>query len=195
MILATEDAIAEAVAVRLVRDAAGMDVGARLGGRGKGYLKNRVQELNRTARSVPVLLMIDLDSPARCPADVINSWIGNRNAQFIFRIAVMEVESWLLADREEFADAFGLRVEQIPVDSDGIAEPKELIVSLARRSKKKTVRRDLVPTEGSTASVGPAYNPALINFVRERWNLNAAAVNSASLRRAVKRLAPFRVTN
>ena len=50
----------------------------------------------------------------------------------------------------------------MPDDPDSIGQPKELIVSLARKSKQKDIREDLVPLPGDTRRVGAAYNPRLL---------------------------------
>lgn len=73
--------------------------------------------------------------------------------------------------------------------TDDILNPKEFLLSLARRSKKKSVREALVPAQGATLSVGNEYNTLLSEFVREHWNLERAATASPSLKRTLDRLA------
>jgi hypothetical protein len=65
------------------------------------------------------------------------------------------------------------------------SSPKLSMVELARRSRNPGLRRALVPRPDSGARVGPAYTSALIDFVRNRWNPEAAAEVSPSLRRAL----------
>lgn len=190
VILAVEDGLAQAVAERLVRDyCPGLNIGSVLGGSGKGYLRTKARDLNRTAGSVKVLLLIDQDSPGQCPQDIIDSWLGSGlQPNMLFRIAVTEVESWVLADRSGCASLIGIPTHRIPHNTDTIANAKEFVVQLARRSSRREVRADLLPLPGSTATVGPNYNPLLTNFVATEWDTMTAADHSDSLRRAILRL-------
>lgn len=167
MIIATEDTVSEVVAAKLVSVfRPDLQIVARIGNRGKDYLKARVQELNRTARSVPVFLLVDLDTRRPCPADVLAGWLhGRYEANMLFRLAIMEVESWILADRDGFSGYLGVASHRIPTDTDSIDNPKEFVVNLARRSRSRHIRDDLVPAPGSIVKVGPAYNPRLSAFI------------------------------
>ena len=140
-------------------------------------------------RSRPVFLLTDLDSPSNCPPNLIQSWIkGSPNPGFFLRVAVMEVESWVLADRQAVAQFLSVPVSRISRQTDEVTAPKEHIVSLARGSRSRTIREALVPAPGSTAPVGNEYNPRLIEFVRESWDLARAASVSSSLKRTLDRL-------
>jgi hypothetical protein len=195
MLAAVEDALSEAVvrrAVSAVRP--DLVIWQVIRKNGSGYLKSRARELNRTAHQVPVLLLADHDTPEPCPASLIASWLGTSPApKLLFRVAVMEVESWIMADRRAFAAFMGVPQDAIPENPDAVLRPKELIVALARKSKRRDIREDLVPGHGSTAVVGPAFNARLIEFVAAEWNPAKAAKVSDSLDRAVRRLqAAFR---
>lgn len=100
----------------------------------------------------------------------------------------MEIESWVLADRDRTATMLGVPVHRIPQQTDSIDQPKEFLVNLARRSRYSSVRQDLVPAPGSTAAVGAAYNPRLASFVAREWNPKDAAAASPSLARCIARL-------
>lgn len=78
----------------------------------------------------------------------------------------MEVESWVIADRIGFADFLSISIYRIPNTTDDIQNPKEFLVSLARMSKKKKLRDELVPQQGSRIPVGYGYNTQLRAFVR-----------------------------
>jgi hypothetical protein len=106
-------------------------------------------------------------------------------------VAVQEVESWVLADRDRFAKFLGIRKTLVPVDVDAIDEPKECLVNLATKSRKRELREDIVPIEGSTAKQGPDYNGCLISFVEEFWNPYEAMHNSPSLERTIKAVESF----
>ena len=61
----------------------------------------------------------------------------------MFRAAVMEVESWVMADRAGFAAFLSIPLHHIPSPTDDILNPKEFLVSLAKRSQKKRVTRSV----------------------------------------------------
>jgi len=190
MIVAVEDVLSEVVVRKLVsRVRPDLTISVVMRKNGRGYIQNRARDLNRTARSVPVLILADLDRPEPCPADLIREWLAAPPAaNLLFRVAVMEVESWIMADREVFAGFLGVPSHRIPVDTDTIAQPKELIISLARKSRRKDIREDLVPAPGGTAAIGPGFNPRLGDFVTTQWDADRAAASSSSLQRASERL-------
>ena len=97
--LATEDQLSEAIGERLVRDfGKQLQIGSRLRRHGSGYLRSRLKNFAEMARQQPVLLITDLDGKA-CPSELLADWLGSlhRPAQLLMRVAVREVESWLLA--------------------------------------------------------------------------------------------------
>jgi hypothetical protein len=190
MIIATEDNLSEVVVRKLLKSfKPNASVNAAVGGKGKSYLQHRIAELNRTAAAVPVLLLVDLDSSPPCAADLVARWLPQGAAEnMLFRVAVMEVESWLLADRVGFAGLLSIDHKRIPIDTDSVANPKEFLINLAAKSRNKAVREDLVPMHKSLAKVGPGYTSRLASFVNMSWNPVVACASSASLQRLVNRL-------
>ena len=190
-ILAVEDKLSEAVSIKILEDL-GIGISQQLGLKGKGYLEKKAQSLNQTAKVIPVFMLTDLDSPSQCPPQLVQSWIkGEQNPKFFLRVAVMEVESWIMADRKGFADFLSIPIHRIPQDTDAIPQAKEFLVSLARLSKKTRLREDIVPLPGATSKVGPRYNSSLWEFVRVRWDIQFAASASMSLKRTLERLRTF----
>jgi hypothetical protein len=190
-ILAVEDKLSEAVSIRVLEEF-GVDVTQCLGLRGKGYLQKKAQNFNQTAKGFPVFLLTDQDTPQICPPQLIKSWIkGDLNPKFFFRVAVMEVESWIMADRKGISDFFSIPLTRIPKDTDAILQPKEFLVSLARLSKKRSLREEIVPRPGATTKVGPGYNIRLEEFVRGHWHIERATSVSTSLQRTFARLRAF----
>ena len=189
VILAIEDRLSDAVATKIL-EKFGIEIVERIGFQGKSHLERKTPEFNRAANGITVFMLTDLDSPRDCPPGLIRSWIkGSLNPKFFFRVAVMEVESWVMADRIGFAAFLSIPLHRIPSSTDDILNPKEFLISLARRSKRKTVREALVPTQGSTLSIGNQYNTLLSEFVQDHWNLERAATASPSLKRTLDRLA------
>ena len=107
----------------------------------------------------------------------------------LFRIAVHEIEAWLMADRNNFADFTGISFKKIPSRPDEINVPKVLLFSLLQKTKKKFLIADMVPKSG--AKIGPYYNKQLENFIWNNWDINTAKNNSPSLQKACLALDKF----
>ena len=188
MILAVEDRLSDAVATKIL-ETFSVKIVKRIGFQGKSDLERKTPELNRAANGITVFMLTDLDSPRDCPPELIHSWIKTTlNPRFFFRVAVMEVESWIMADRTGFANFLSIPLHRIPSPTDDILNPKEFLISLARKSKKRTIREALVPAQDATLSVGNEYNTLLSEFVRDHWDLERAASASPSLKRTLDRL-------
>lgn len=190
MLLAVEDPLSEAVARKVFATVAPRSpITLCIGLKGKSYLEKKAENLNKAAKGSPVFLLTDLDDLRSCPADLISSWLrGPRNPGLFFRVAVVTVESWLMADREAFAKFLAIPETRIPLNTDALPRPKEFLVSLARLSSSSRLREDLVPAQGATSKVGPGYNLQLTSFVAGIWNPESAASVSESLRRTLSRL-------
>ena len=190
MIAAVEDPLAESVLRKLVAVVRpDLTIWQVMRKNGSGYVRSRARELNRAAQQVPVFILVDQDRPEPCAADLIRSWLGAPSApNLLFRTAVFETESWIMADRDAFAAFLRVPATTLPENPDAILQPKELVVALARRSRGRDIRDDLVPARGSTAKVGPAFNPRLTGYVTSSWDPVRAAEASASLHRAIVRL-------
>jgi hypothetical protein len=158
---------------------------------GFGWIKKRINGFNHAAKGMPYLILTDLDVN-ECPPVLIRGWLnGPLHPNLAFRVAVRTVESWLLGSRESFAAFLGVQENRIPLNVDEIPKPKEFVVNLARRSRKRDIRADLVPEEGSTAKVGRNYNGRLMCFVESSWDPSVAGARSPSLRRAIDALDRF----
>lgn len=193
--IATEDALSEAVADRLVKEFnPGLRVAVRMRRKGNGYLKKKLYELNDTARTIPVLLLTDLDL-VECPPALINEWRGQRVLAkgMIFRVVVREIEAWLLADREGFAGFSGAPVEKVPPAPESLDDPKSAVLNLVRRYGSRELKKDILPARGASATVGLGYNQALGRFVQGAWSIARASTNADSLARAYRRVRNFSV--
>ena len=187
-VLAVEDILGEAVSTRILTSL-GITVSLRLGLKGKNYLQSKARSLNQAAKGFAVFMLTDQDSPDPCPPQLIQSWLrGAPHPRFFLRIAVMEVESWIMADRRGIARFLSIPLSRIPTDIEAIPKPKEFLVSLARLSKKTQLRADIVPKPGATSKVGPGYNSRIGEFVRTHWNIERASAVSNSLKRTLARL-------
>jgi hypothetical protein len=187
--LAVEDDLSEAVLIKILHNR--YVVGNCYKRGGFGYLKKNIAGFNNAAKSMLFLVLTDLDL-GECAPTLLKEWLsvpGHHN--LLFRVAVREVESWVLADRGRFAKFIGIRKTLVPTHVDRIDNPKECLINLTRKSRKRNLREDIVPTEGSTAKQGPDYNGRLISFVEEFWNPHEAMHNSPSLERTIKAVENF----
>lgn len=190
IVIATEDVLSESVAERLVAETKSkLAVCNRIRKNGAGYLRSRFRNFCEIARLTPVLLVADLDTNT-CPSALIEDWSRrDRNpGQLLFRVAVRQIESWILADREGIAKFLSVRVVHIPKTPDALTNAKQSLLRVAQKAPRK-IREELVADRGAIASQGLGYNDLLSRFVRTSWNPKNAASRSDSLDRARMRLA------
>jgi hypothetical protein len=190
--IAVEDFLSEMV-LRVMFEQSGRHfaVGACMGRMGFGYLKKNINGFNNAAKGTPFLILADLDQ-AECPPILIDEWLPvPKHNNLIFRIAVREVESWLLAHRKAFAGFLGIRENLIPPRPDELEDPKRVLIDLTAKSRKRRLREAIIPARGSTAKIGPDYNGALISFVQKSWKVREAAERSPSLNRSFHTIKTF----
>ena len=196
--IATEDELSEAVVYRLIEEANhGLTVSVPMRAGGFGYLKNKAPDLLKLAHNVPVFLLADLDTFV-CPSALHENWLGTESIlpdDLLFRIAVREVEAWLLADREGFAAFTGAPVTQIPTTPETLADPKATLLHLVNRYGKREQKVGIVRKDGTNLKQGLEYNLQLGQFVadKKQWSLERALINANSLSRAYHRLCELSV--
>ncbi|MBN9047036.1 MAG: hypothetical protein J0H18_15415 [Rhizobiales bacterium] len=191
--LAVEDELSEEVGLKLIRDILGTNWSFRvLRNGGFGYLKSKLESFVEMSRHYPVLMITDLDAEV-CAPRLLEKWFNRleKPDNFVFRVAVREVESWVLADAIDFAGYLGIKQSMIPPNPDELHDPKATLINIARKAKK-SLRLDIVPERGALAKQGLGYNRALCQFVREQWDCRRAASNSESLSRACTKVAELR---
>ncbi|MGH1393723.1 MAG: hypothetical protein ACRAVC_06780 [Trichormus sp.] len=190
--LAVEDDLSEAVLKAILRQSQrSFSVGTCLKRGGYGYLKKILPGINHAAKGSPYLVLTDLDKND-CPLALITEWLSYpKHPNLIFRVAVIEVEGWLLAHREAFAQFLGISVDLIPDDLDSVPDPKQFLINLTKKSRKRYLRDAIVPAKNSTAKVGKDYNGQLIQFVNQNWQSELAKTHSRSLEKAVNAIVNF----
>lgn len=191
--LGAEDLLSESVARRLVREyAPEAQIINVMGLRGNQSLRRRMRDFNEIASSLgPSIVFTDLDRPESCPAELVREWTnGLRVApNLLLRVAVMEIEAWALGDRQEIAEWLSIPVEIVPRSPDEVLDPKQELIRLARRSRKRELHTALVRSlPDGLFRPGPGYNDYLGNFVAQFWKPETARLNSPSLDRAIKRI-------
>jgi len=202
--LAVEDDISEAVLRRLIgelrRDceidfaypphnrAAPRDLKS-----GWGYLRSNLAAFAKASKIIPHIVLVDLDD-SKCPLTKAQEWLSTipKSPNLILRIAVTEVEAWLLADFDGLMDYLHVPKQSSPKPSENIRFPKEAIICYAAKSRQNDIRRDMCPTRRRLGAVGPGYQSLMRSFARDIWDLKAASKNSISLHRAIGAILKFK---
>ncbi len=158
---------------------------------GKSGLKRALPGYNAAARHSPWLVLVDLDRDFPCPGALVANWLPAPSEHMCLRVAVRQIEAWLLADAERFASFFAVRRGAIPANPDGLEDAKQVVLDLVTSSRRSAIRQDMAPRTGSGRRVGPAYTSRLIEFVTnpsEGWRVDVAMLNSRSLQKCIARL-------
>ena len=158
--LAVEGALDEVVLGRVVRFA-GASTGASYGKRGNAYLRQKAAAFNNAARFAPWVLLTDLDHEAECAPGLRRAWLPEPAEMMCFRIAVRAIESWLLSDPAQLGEFLGVSPEIVPGSPELLDDPKQAMVELAARSRRRDIREGMPPRPGSGIRTGPAYTGRL----------------------------------
>lgn len=179
--LAVEGPTDEAVLRRVLDDLC-VPVGPVHIKRGKQRLREQVQAYNNAARLAPWIVLADLDHDAGCAPLLVAEWLPEPSKGMRLRVAVHQVEAWLLGDRDGLARFLRVERDRIPRDPELLLDAKQTIVDLSTLSRSKDIRHDMVPAHGSRARVGPGYTSRLMEFAYRYWNIERAAEACTSLR-------------
>lgn len=190
--LVVEDALSLAVMERMLAFTGRSYVVKRpLVTRGAGTIKKSVEKYRQASHVLPHVVLTDLDQ-INCPLALLTQWgVLQLPPAMLFRVAVREVEAWLLADRAGFASFAGVPVNKVTQEPESLPDPKQALINLVRRSRNRRLAIELVPATGSALTIGPLYNERLSAFARNGWDVNAAMGSAPSLSRTVARLRTF----
>jgi len=191
------EGITDEVVVRRLLAYVGLPCGIVYGKQGKSYVLRQLMAYNRAAQFAPWLVVVDLDQDAECAPAFVRETLPSPSQGMQLRIAVRAIESWLLADRERIAAYLGIPIVRIPANPDVEPDPKEVLIDLARQSRRRALREDIVPRAESGARVGPGYVGRIIEFLTgsaQPWRPEVAAQHSDSLRRCVEALHQWHAT-
>ncbi|HDH97982.1 MAG TPA: hypothetical protein ENF70_02475 [Deltaproteobacteria bacterium] len=185
VLAAVEGIVDEAVIRRLFSD---MNVrpGSVYGKNGKPQLHRSIRGYNNAARFSPWIVLVDLDQDFDCAPLLRKEWLPTPGLYMCFRIAVRSVEAWLLSDYERIAGFLKVSHTKIPEMPEDLDDPKNKMVNLARQSRYREIREDMVPRPGSGRAIGPAYSSRLIEFVSKHWRPEVARQRSDSLDRTIQ---------
>jgi hypothetical protein len=159
-----------------------------LPGRGFSWIKNNINYFNRASTNTTFLILVDLDQDP-CPSRKIMDWLEDpKGSNLLLRIAVKEIESWIVGDTKNFAKFLHVREDRLMKNVDSIRDPKKYIFSLAHQSGIRQLS-GICPNPG--ARIGPEYNEKMTKFVNSSWNPTLAMKNSRSLKRSIIRLQTY----
>jgi hypothetical protein len=180
------------VALRKIVRSVGGELGHVYGRNGKSHILRSLAGYNSAARFQPWIVLVDLDAEA-CVVVAKKNWLPAPSGLMCLRIAVRELEAWLLADRERFADYFAVSPDLVPPDPDQLDDPKLTLIKIVRRSRRSAIRADMVPDHALGQSIGPAYAARIMEFIESDagWRVESASGRSPSLRRAVTAISAF----
>ena len=154
---------------------------------GRGNVQRELGAYAALAEVMPVLIGVDLDSGV-CAPTLLGGW-GRLPPQtgLLLRVAVREIESWVLADQRRVASFIGAAPNEVPRRPDRLSDPKRSLLELARAHAGSELKADLVPRnfDASYPRIGPAYNLRLCAFIAKKWRPHVAREKSASLERAM----------
>ena len=189
-----EDELSESVARRPIGDYILEPIIVEVVGlNGIGSVKAKISGLNQKAYYVgPVVVLADLDSPLGCPPALVRELRGGLSLapSMLIRIAVLEIESWILADREGVSEWLEVPISVVSRNPETLEDSKRTLVHLARRSPNRGLREAIAPDRVLGAHrTGSGYNRSVGEFVTRHWNPDAARRNAPSLDRAITRIA------
>ena len=138
--VATEGPIDTSVARRICVEV-NLEIAAVHGERGKGRLDRSLGGYNAAARH--------LNTDAGCAPYLRERLLATPSPGMVFRIAVHEVESWLMADQVSFARYFSVSEGLLTRDPESVRHPKEHLVNVVRRSRYLQHRQ--LPSSGCSA--------------------------------------------
>jgi hypothetical protein len=193
--LAVEDDLSEFVLRRVLPVQPAFAISAVFKKGGFGYLKKQTLWFNEASRHCPFLLLTDLDK-GTCPPGLVRDWLKGRkrHPNFLLRVAVPEVESWLLADRRNLARFLGLRGALRIGDPEKLADPKACLLQIAEKASLRRIREAIVYRDSDgQRHQGPDYNGTLGLFVQQNWDFTAAADCCPSLSGLLRALDRFGV--
>lgn len=188
-----EGHLEEPVALKLIRHC-GHVPGTVYGKKGCSFVQRKAKGYVYLARGDRGMLVLTdfMDTDCACPPQALRRYMPARReplpAAFLFRFAVNELESWLMADREALSYFLRIAMARIPEHPEEEADPKRSMVNLARLTRNHRLRRALVPTSSHGGATGPGYTSVMSDFVAAHWSPERAGKNAPSLARCLERL-------
>lgn len=157
--------------------------------RGNGQIRSNIERYKAASRVIPHIILTDLDRHS-CPPTLLDVWgVGALPSTMLLRVAVREVEAWLMSDRKNLAAYLSSSVTRLPIYPEQEPDPKTTLFNVIRKTRKRRLIDEMVPQPG--AHIGPLYNERMCEFVRNHWQVEIAKVNAPSLARTHLRISEF----
>lgn len=174
----------EGAARRVVEHCGHVVTGTRAVG-GKTKLDPKLANYARAARREPWVVFRDTDT--KCPVTLRQQLLLGvaTSPLFVLRLAHCMTESWLMADTDGFAQYFNVSRDVVPLDVESLEHAKHTLLALCKRSRSRDIREEVAH---DATTEGVLFVLHLNEFALNHWDVEAAAQNSASLRRAVAAL-------
>lgn len=119
-----------------------------------------------------------------CAASLVGHLIPKPPASMHLRIAVRQLEAWLLADADGLSRTLRIRPNAIPLDVEDLDDAKAKIASLASHATSPLIRKNVAPRRGHR--VGAGYTAVVGEFIRAEWSWKRARERSDSLDRCCR---------
>jgi hypothetical protein len=186
---AVEGDIDEAVVAKILEHL-GLEEGPCHICRGQAKLLERLSSYNEAAQFQPWVVLTDLDAGAtgRCVGEFLREHLPRPSRHMYCRVAVQQVEAWLLGDVDALAAFLSTPLSAIPSSPDDCRNAKEAMIQAGRRSRRRATRDGMAPRHGSDRSVGPEYTGLMIEYALYHWRPDEARQRSPSLNRSLIRL-------
>lgn len=155
---------------------------------GKSNIVKKFAAYNYSARTQYWFVLMDIDNPKKCPSAVIQEMASELNPGMCFRLAIPQIESWLIADRRGLSKFLGISVDLITTYPDQLPNAKTEMVNLAYKSTKRLIRNDMVLETKNSIEPGLGYSLRLSEFASKHWNVHEASLNSPSLAKCINAL-------
>ncbi|VVD78582.1 hypothetical protein [Pandoraea anhela] len=165
------------------------EIKQRLVSGGESKFRQKIPAMNNVAENVmPVLMIADADQAA-CVVEQRNLWLPrNPSMRLAMRLAVREAEAWVLADHVGFSKFANVSKDVFPTRPEAEIDPKQTLLGIVRRCKRRELREEMLPLKGATSPVGLGYNIHMREFVQKYWSVGRAAGRAPSLARAIPRI-------
>ncbi len=187
--IAVEDQPSLSIVRKIVEKTDRFEISKEFPTSGFGYLKKNMKAFNKLAQNYVVIVITDIDNKEINPDEFKQKWINiQKNTGLVFELAIVEIESWILADNDSFKEFFHVSTTDTSA-TDDIPDPKKKLIEVVKKSRSKDIRAAIIPNAG--ASIGPEYNITLMEYVTRYWDEERARINSDSLDHFLKTLENF----
>ena len=175
----------DSIIVQKLIEQAGGQVSTLLSPRGKSKIRKNIENYNSAARHALWVVVVDLNNEHDCAPSLLQEWLPEASQYMCFRVAVREIEAWLMGDAETLADYLEISRSKIERNPEALSDPKPKVamVNLAKESRSREIRQRMVSKNDNKP--GPYYTAVLSDYAHNHWRPEVAAERADSLRRAM----------